>query len=133
MINNDNYMGEETTEHTLFGMKPEKGRWMFVALGLVINLCLGSIYSWSVFRKPLQTYFSVGATESLLPFIIFLAVFAITMPLVGGLLDRYGPKKLTIIGGIIVGIGWILGSQASSMTMLSLSYGIIGGAGVGIV
>jgi MFS family permease len=126
-------MGDVTEEPILFGMAPEKGRWIFIVLGLVINLCLGSIYAWSVFRKPLQTYFSVGATESLLPFIIFLAVFAITMPLVGGMLDRYGPKTLTIVGGVIVGIGWILGSQASSMSMLSLSYGIIGGAGVGIV
>ena len=38
----------------LFGMPAEKGRWVFVILGLVINLCLGSIYSWSVFRLPLQ-------------------------------------------------------------------------------
>ncbi len=121
------------TDVQVFGMPAERGRWVFVIVGLVINICLGSIYAWSVFRKPLQTYFSVGATESLLPFIIFLAVFAITMPLVGGLLDRYGPKKITVIGGIIVGIGWILGSQATSMTTLSLAYGIIGGAGVGIV
>ncbi|MDD1717443.1 MAG: OFA family MFS transporter [Methanoregulaceae archaeon] len=125
--------GPGTREMRVFGMSAERGRWMFVIVGLVINLCLGSIYAWSVFRKPLQSYFSVGATESLLPFIIFLAVFAITMPLVGGILDRYGPRRLTVIGGVVVGIGWILGSQSSSMTMLSLTYGIIGGAGVGIV
>ncbi len=125
--------GKAATGLRVFGMTAERGRWLYVIVGLVINLCLGSIYAWSVFRKPLQSYFSVGATESLLPFIIFLAVFAITMPLVGGILDRYGPRTLTVIGGIIVGIGWILGSQSSSMTMLSLTYGIIGGAGVGIV
>ncbi len=125
--------GTEEPTPNIFGMAPERGRWIFVIVGLVINLCLGSIYAWSVFRKPLQSYFSVGATESLLPFIIFLAVFAITMPLVGGILDRYGPRILTVIGGIVVGIGWILGSQSTSMTMLSLTYGIIGGAGVGIV
>lgn len=118
---------------SLFGMAPERGRWVFVALGLVMNLAIGSIYAWSVFRKPLETFFAVGATESLLPFIVFLALFAFTMPVVGGLLDRYGPRLLSVAGGLIVGAGWLLGSQSSSMTMLALTYGLVGGIGVGIV
>jgi len=116
----------------LFGMKAESGRWVFVILGLIINLCLGSIYAWSVFRKPLEELFSVGATESLLPFILFLAFFAALMPVTGPFLDKYGPRLFTIIGGIIVGVGWILGGKASSMTQLAIYYGIIGGIGVGI-
>ncbi|HII98997.1 MAG TPA: OFA family MFS transporter, partial [Methanoregula sp.] len=44
-------MSENTTE-TIMGMEPEKGRWMLVLLGLIINLCLGTIYSWSVFVAP---------------------------------------------------------------------------------
>jgi len=116
----------------LFGMKAENGRWVFVILGLIINLCLGSIYAWSVFRKPLEKLFSVGATESLLPFIIFLAFFAVLMPITGPFLDKYGPRLFTIIGGIIVGIGWILGGKAGSMTQLAIYYGVIGGIGVGI-
>lgn len=118
---------------TLFGMPSERGRWVFVLLGLVINLAIGSIYAWSVFRKPLETFFAVGATESLLPFIVFLALFAFTMPAVGGLLDRYGPRLLSVVGGVIVGAGWLLGSQSDSMAMLTLAYGLIGGIGVGIV
>jgi OFA family oxalate/formate antiporter-like MFS transporter len=118
---------------TLFGMPPERGRWIFVLLGLVMNLAIGSIYAWSVFRKPLEKFFAVGATESLLPFIVFLALFAFTMPLVGGLLDRYGPRLLSVAGGVIVGAGWLLGSQSTSMTMLAVSYGLVGGIGVGIV
>ncbi|HIH03307.1 MAG TPA: OFA family MFS transporter [Methanoregulaceae archaeon] len=117
----------------LFGMPPERGRWIFVLLGLVMNLAIGSIYAWSVFRKPLEKFFAVGATESLLPFIVFLALFAFTMPLVGGLLDRYGPRLLSVAGGVIVGAGWLLGSQSTSMTMLAVTYGLVGGIGVGIV
>jgi len=117
---------------TLFGMSPEKGRWIFVALGLAINVCLGSIYSWSVFRLPLQKLWSVDATASLLPFIFFLAFFAVLMPFAGAPLDKYGPRRLTIIGGITVGIGWILASQAPNIAILTLAYGVIGGAGVGI-
>ena len=117
---------------SLFGMAPERGRWVFVALGLVMNLAIGSIYAWSVFRKPLETFFAVGATESLLPFIVFLALFAFTMPVVGGLLDRYGPRLLSVAGGLIVGAGWLLGSQSTSMTMLALGYGLVGGIGVDV-
>jgi MFS transporter, OFA family, oxalate/formate antiporter len=122
----------ESSALTLFGMSPEKGRWIFVALGLAINVCLGSIYSWSVFGKPLQSFWSIDATLSLMPFIFFLAFFALLMPFAGGPLDRYGPRRLTVLGGIIVGIGWILASQAPNIAVLTLAYGIIGGAGVGI-
>ncbi|MGZ4892492.1 MAG: L-lactate MFS transporter [Halobacteriota archaeon] len=114
-------------------MRPEKGRWIFVALGLGINVCLGGTYSWSVFRLPLQKLWSIDATASLLPFIFFLAFFAALMPLAGAPLDKYGPRKLAIIGGTVVGIGWILASQAPNIAFLTLAYGIIGGSGVGIV
>ena len=52
-------------ETKIFGMQVSKGRWLFVLIGLIINLCLGAIYSWSVFRKSLELEFSAGATESL--------------------------------------------------------------------
>ncbi len=120
-------------EIKVFGMPPEKGRWIFVALGLLINICLGSVYSWSVFRKPLEELFNIGATESGLPFMFFLAFFAILMPFAGGPLDRYGPRIITILGGALVGLGWILSSLAPGITMLTISYGLIAGGGVGVV
>lgn len=117
----------------ILGMRPESGRWIFVIAGLLMNICLGTIYSWSVFRKPLQSLFDVGATQSGYPFMVFLVVFAIAMLLVSGLMEKWGPKKMSIIGGILVGLGWILASQAKSMGMLTLVYGILGGFGVGMV
>ena len=69
----------------LFGMHPEKGRWVLVVLGLVINLCLGAVYAWSVFVHPLTEYFTatlhqpVTAGEVLLPYSVILSVFAVTM------------------------------------------------------
>lgn len=130
-MNGENDSGE-SRRLTVFAMSTERGRWIFVALGLVINVCLGSIYSWSVFRLPLQTLWSIDATASLLPFIFFLAFFALPMPFAGGPLDRYGPRRLTMLGGITVGVLWILACQAPNIAVLTLAYGIIGGAGVGI-
>lgn len=130
-------MSDSATEK-IMGMEPEKGRWILVLLGLVINLCLGTIYSWSVFVAPLTTYFTrnlgqtVTASDVLLPFSVFLAFFAIAMPFTGKYIEQYGPRNVTIVGGILTGLGWLLASFATSVPMLYVVYGIIGGVGVGI-
>jgi len=62
-----------------FGLKAEKGRWIYILIGFIINLCLGSVYSWSVFRKPLEELFSVGATQSGLPYLLLLALVGIVL------------------------------------------------------
>ena len=122
----------------ILGMNPEKGRWVLIILGMIINLCLGSIYSWSVFVGPLTTYFtktlgqSVTANEILLPFSVFLAFFAIAMPFTGKYIEKYGPRNITIIGGCLTGLGWLLSSFAGSVQWLYLFYGVIAGTGVGI-
>ncbi len=127
-----------TEEEKLFGMEPEKGRWILIVLGMIINLCLGSIYSWSVFVGPLTTYFTkdlgqaVSASEILLPFSVFLAFFAIAMPFTGKYIEKYGPRNITIIGGCLTGLGWLLSSFAGSVQWLYLFYGVIAGVGVGI-
>jgi MFS family permease len=116
----------------LFGMPAEKGRWVFILLGFIINICLGSVYAYSVFRGPVQKILNMSATEAGLPFMVFLALFA-TMVFFGGLiLAKLGPKMLGWLGGIVVGIGWILASFSTSGIMLTITYGLIGGAGVGL-
>ena len=125
-------------QESLFGMPAERGRWGLVALGLIINLCLGTIYSWSVFVKPLTDYFTselgqaVTANEILMPFSVFLAFFAIAMPFTGRFIESHRPRNVTIIGGILTGLGWLLASTVTSVWMLYIVYGIIGGIGVGI-
>ncbi|GAB6265630.1 MAG: OFA family MFS transporter [Methanothrix sp.] len=117
--------------------EPPGGRWLFVLLGTIIMLCLGSVYSWSVFVNPLTNHFTgmgqtVSASEVLLPFSIFLAVFAIAMVFSGKYIEKIGPRKMAMAGGVICGLGWLLASMAGSVQMLYPTYGIIGGLGVGI-
>ncbi|MDI6718582.1 MAG: OFA family MFS transporter [Methanomicrobiales archaeon] len=125
-------------ETRILGMPAEKGRWLLVAIGLVINLILGSIYAWSVFVTPLTAYFTetlgkaVTSAEVLLPYSVFLAFFAITMPLSGRFIETLGPRRMTIVGGVLTGAGWLLASLATSVEMLYVVYGVVGGAGVGI-
>ncbi|HPC73479.1 MAG TPA: MFS transporter, partial [Syntrophales bacterium] len=116
----------------LFGLPAESGRWIFVLLGFIINLCLGSVYAYSVFRGPVQKLLNASATEAGMPFMIFLALFAIMVFFGGQVMAKLGPKMLGMIGGIIVGAGWMLASQSSSINMLNITYGVIGGGGVGL-
>jgi MFS family permease len=117
----------------VFGMPAKTGRWIFVILGLIINMCLGAVYAYSVFKKPLEQLFNVSATQGNLPFMIFLATFAVFTFFAGRFIDKYGPRVVMIIGGVVVGIGWILTTWAWSIGMVVLTYGFIGGAGVGLV
>ena len=119
-------------ETKVFGMPAEKGRWLFVPLGITVLLCLGTVYSWSIFRKPLEKQLDIGATDSLLPFTVLLVVFAVLMPITGFFIDRYGSRTVTAVGGVVTGIGYILSAFAPNISVLVLTYGVIAGAGVGI-
>jgi len=118
-------------------MEAEKGRWAFVIIGMIINLCLGSIYSWSVFKAPLKAFLEtsgpeVSASALQLPFMIFLGFFAVAMVLTGKYIEKYGPRKVVMVGGVLTGLGWLMASMASSINILTVTYGVIGGVGVGI-
>ncbi|MDW7760580.1 MAG: OFA family MFS transporter [Acidobacteriota bacterium] len=122
-----------TSPDKLFGMNPRSGRWVFIALGLGVSICLGAVYAYSVFKTPLEDLFGASATQSNLPFMVFLAVFALFTFIAGRFVEVFGPRRVMAVGGLVVGSGWILTMFAPSMTSVVLTYGIIGGAGVGIV
>lgn len=128
---NNNKIAEQPL--IILGMAAEKGRWLLVLVGLLINVCLGSIYAFSIFRKPLEGLWDITSSQSGYPFMVFLTVFAIVMPLAGNLIAQWGPKKTTMLGGMLVAMGWITASFSPDIFILTLLYGVIGGAGVGIV
>ncbi len=109
-----------------------KKKWIYVILGLLINICLGTVYSWSVFKKPLEECLACTATQSGLPYMVFLAAFAFSMPFAGFFLERLGPRLTVIIGALFVGGGWAVSSWAGSIQVITVTYGLVAGMGVGI-
>lgn len=105
--------------------------WSIVGLGILVNACLGTVYSWSVFREPLESTIGISAGQSGLPYAVFLAAFAFSMPLAGYVLSHVGSRLTLLIGGLLVGAGWISAGISSSLVALTLTYGIVGGVGVG--
>jgi MFS family permease len=119
-------------DETAFGIRPEIGRWGFVLLGVTMNLCLGAVYAWSIFKPAVEKVFDVTAFQGNLPFMTFIACFSVTMFFGGTLMERIGPRWTALLGGLVVGLGWLLSSLATSIGMLVLTYGVIAGSGVGL-
>ncbi len=107
-------------------------RWDLIAIGIVVNTCLGTVYSWSVFREPLETALNIGPAESGIPYSAFLAGFAFSMPLGGLLIGRMGSRPTLLTGGVLVGIGWLSAGLFETFWMVTVAYGIVGGVGVGL-
>src|SRR3954449_1970211 len=110
----------EPGQESLFGMPVRTGRWAFVLAGMIMNICLGTVYAWSVSRTPAARTFSavgapVTATQTLYPFMLFLAVFTLLMPITGQLVLRIHPRTISLVGILLVGAGWILSSQAGGI------------------
>jgi MFS transporter, OFA family, oxalate/formate antiporter len=117
---------------TVFGLSAMRGRWLFIPLGITVLLCLGTVYSWSIFRKPLEAELGISATESLLPFTVALVCYAMLMPIAGFFIPRIGIRTVAAGGGVVVGLGYILASFANHIGAITLTYGVIAGTGVGL-
>lgn len=113
-------------------VEEKKNRWIYIPLGLIIFMCMGTIYSWSIFRKPIENAFNIGATESGLPYMAFLVFYALAMPFAGNLIDKHGPRFMTIVGGLFISVGWFISGFTTNIVILTITYGVIGGMGVGI-
>jgi MFS transporter, OFA family, oxalate/formate antiporter len=109
-----------------------ENRWVVVAGALMVQLCLGAIYSWSVFVKPLKDGYKYTTTETQMIFSVALATFAVVMIFAGRWQDRRGPRTVATVGGFLLGIGYILASLTDgSFPLMVLTVGVVGGAGIG--
>jgi len=109
-------------------------RWIQLLLGLVCMVVISSPqYVWALFTQPLTAGLGSTLPELQITFSILIVVQTFLSPWQGVLVDRFGPRLLLSLGALITGLSWILAAQVSSLTMLYLTYGLLGGIGTGIV
>jgi MFS transporter, OFA family, oxalate/formate antiporter len=106
--------------------------WTVVLAALSINLILGVLYAWSVIGKALVLEWHWKRTEASLPFTISAASFALMMIFAGRWQDKIGPRYVAMLGGIILGLGLIASSFASTPEMMLVTFGVVGGLGIGL-
>jgi OFA family oxalate/formate antiporter-like MFS transporter len=109
-------------------------QWIQLLLGLVCMIVISSPqYVWALFTQPLTTGLGASLPELQITFSILIVVQTFLSPWQGVLIDRFGPRLLLSIGVLVTGLSWILAAQASSLTTLYLTYGLLGGVGTSIV
>ena len=114
--------------------KKVMNRWIVVAGALMIQLALGSLYAFSIFTSPLSESLGYPAASFAILgiFAVAIAVFAVTVILAGKIQDKRGPRIVATVGGIILGLGYVLAAASTeSIALMYVSFGVIGGIGLG--
>lgn len=107
-------------------------RWIMVVAALVVQVCLGVLYAWSVFRPALMDTFDWSVQEAGYPYMFSLLFFAIGMIVAGRWQDKVGPRRVVIVGGVMLALGALLsGLVGKTIVAMVFTYGVLGGLGVG--
>ena len=111
-----------------------RSRWMQLLLGLLCMIVISSPqYVWTLFTQPLMASLRRQLAAIQITFSILIVVQTFLSPFQGVLVDRFGPRLLLSVGGVITGLSWVLAAQVTTLTGLYLTYGLLGGIGTGIV
>ncbi|MGA8743202.1 MAG: OFA family MFS transporter [Terracidiphilus sp.] len=109
-----------------------RNRWAIAGAGFLMQMALGAVYAWSVFRTPLTTRFHWSISQVTLTFTICIFVLGIAAFFGGLWLNKSGPRVVALTGGFLYGLGVFLASfSADKLWWLYLSYGVISGIGLG--
>lgn len=116
-------------------MNKLKNRWLIAASAVGIHLSIGSVYAWSVYTKPLIAQLGWGLKETQFTFSLAIFFLGMSAAFLGSYVEKLGPKKSGRLAALFFGAG-IAGSglavYAHSLWGLYLSYGVIGGIGLGL-
>jgi OFA family oxalate/formate antiporter-like MFS transporter len=108
-------------------------RWVIAIAGVFLQIALGAVYAWSVFRVPLSKEFGWSISQVTLTFTISIFVLGFAAFFGGLWMNRRGPRTVAITGAVLYGLGVFLASfSANKLWWLYLSYGFIGGLGLGL-
>lgn len=104
-------------------------------MGTLLQLCLGTVYAWSYFQKPLVEAYGWSNTQVAAAFSLAICFLGLAAAWGGMQLPRHGPRLLAMSGGALFGLGYLLAALAlslRSLPLLYLGYGVCGGIGLGL-
>src|SRR5690349_7862125 len=108
-------------------------RWLQLIIGIGCMVMIANLqYGWTLFVLPIDAKYHWGRAAIQVAFSIFVLTETWLVPVEGWFVDRFGPKLVVLIGGILVGLAWILNSLAASLTLLYIA-AALGGIGAGAV
>lgn len=113
--------------------------WQVVMAGTGINLALGVLYAWSIFKGAIKSSIEKGGPDAFQwslgsindPYALCCLAFAFSMILAGKCQDKIGPAKTALIGGILVGAGFCLMGYSNSYAAWVTGFGVLAGSGFG--
>jgi OFA family oxalate/formate antiporter-like MFS transporter len=107
--------------------------WLQLAVGIAGMVAIANLqYGWTLFVEPLHDKFHWGLPQIQLAFTLFVLAETWLVPVEGYLVDRLGAAPVVAVGGVLVGLAWVLNAAADSLALLYLA-GVLGGTGAGIV
>src|SRR5438105_10982623 len=109
------------------------GRWWQLLFGIICMTMIANLqYGWTLFVNPIDAKFHWGRAAIQVAFTIFVLTETWLVPIEGYLVDRFGPRPVVLVGGVLCAIAWARNSVAGSLTMLYVA-AAIGGTGAGAV
>jgi OFA family oxalate/formate antiporter-like MFS transporter len=113
--------------------KPFGGRWLQLLIGVICMSMIANLqYGWTLFVNPIDEKFGWGRSAIQVAFTIFVLTETWLVPIEGYLVDKFGPRPVVFIGGLLCGLGWMLNSQADTLMMLYIA-AAVSGVGAGAV
>ncbi|WP_366143525.1 MFS transporter, partial [Mucilaginibacter sp.] len=111
----------------------KSNRWGIAVAGVLLQMALGAVYAWSVFRVPLAKQFHWSISEVTLTFTIAIMSLGFASFFGGLWLKKVGPRVVALTGGLLYGGGVFLASYSyHGLWWLYMTYGVIGGTGLGL-
>ena len=117
------------------GRPATAGRWWIALAAVLVQLALGAVYAWSVFNKPLQGQFGWSKSQVVIPFEVAIGTIFIGTFIGGRIQDRRGPRPVALAGVVLYSVGIMLASLTNTkdqLWLLVLTYGVLGGIGLGL-
>ncbi|HNQ89391.1 MAG TPA: OFA family MFS transporter [Verrucomicrobiota bacterium] len=105
--------------------------WTVTFAGTGINLALGVLYAWSIFKGAIEKSFGWDPARLNDPYAVCCLVFAFSMILAGRCQDRLGPRLTAFLGGLLVGVGLLVASRTTNYWAWVLGFGLLAGMGIG--